>query len=92
MTAQGPGSPVAVVGIGADGWPGLSPAARRAVVGAEVVLGSRRQLELLTEHPAAEYLTESPDGRLAAELVEWPSPLLPALPALFERLAGRRVC
>jgi precorrin-6Y C5,15-methyltransferase (decarboxylating) len=79
---------VAVVGIGADGWPGLSPAARRAVSGAEVVLGSRRQLELLTEFPPA----ERSDGRLVAELVEWPSPLVPALPALFERLAGRRVC
>jgi precorrin-6Y C5,15-methyltransferase (decarboxylating) len=78
-------APVAVVGIGADGWDGLSPAARQAVAGAEVVLGSRRQLELLGSVG---------DGHLGhgAEHVEWPSPLVPALPALFERFAGRLVC
>jgi precorrin-6Y C5,15-methyltransferase (decarboxylating) len=72
---------VSVVGIGADGWAGLSPAARAAVAGAEVVLGSRRQLELLGDGGA-------PD----ADRVEWPSPLVPALPGMFERLAGRRIC
>lgn len=70
--------PVAVVGIGADGLAGLAPAARDAVAAAEVVLGGRRQLALLGDHP----------GRL----VEWPSPMLPALPGLFERFSGARVC
>ena len=72
---------MAVVGIGADGWAGLSPVSRAAVSSAEVILGSRRQLELLGGHGAGH-----------AELIEWPSPLLPALPGLFERLAGRRLC
>jgi precorrin-6Y C5,15-methyltransferase (decarboxylating) len=85
-----------VVGIGADGWAGLAPAARRAVLDAEVVLGSRRQLELLdSADPAgpgvAGVAGVSGAGR-GAERVEWPSPLVAGLPALFERLAGRRVC
>ena len=72
---------VSVVGLGADGWAGLSPGARSAVAGAEVVLGSPRQLELLGDRGA-------PGG----ERLEWPSPLIPALPGIFARLAGRRVC
>lgn len=70
--------PVVVVGVGADGWAGLSPAARRELRAAEVVMGSARQLALVPE-PTAERLT-------------WPSPLLPALPALIASHRGRRVC
>ncbi|MDQ1743223.1 MAG: precorrin-6B C5,15-methyltransferase / cobalt-precorrin-6B C5,C15-methyltransferase, partial [Pseudonocardiales bacterium] len=62
--------PVVVVGIGADGWDGLNPAARAALAEAELVLGSQRQLALL---PAD----------LAAERPPWPSPLLPAKPDLL---------
>ena len=80
MSANPPVPPVIVVGIGADGWAGLAAVARDAVAAAEVVLGSRRQLELLG------------GGASDADLVEWPSPLLPALAGLFERFAGRRVC
>jgi precorrin-6B C5,15-methyltransferase / cobalt-precorrin-6B C5,C15-methyltransferase len=68
-----------VVGIGADGWPGLGAAAVAAVAAAEVVFGSARQLDLL---PA----------EVPAERVAWPSPLLPALPGLLAAQAGRRVC
>ncbi|HTK66700.1 MAG TPA: cobalamin biosynthesis bifunctional protein CbiET, partial [Pseudonocardia sp.] len=57
------GTPVVVVGIGADGWDGLAPPARRAVSDAEVLLGSRRQLDLI-----------GPESR--AERIEWPSPML----------------
>ncbi|MFI7232063.1 precorrin-6y C5,15-methyltransferase (decarboxylating) subunit CbiE [Nonomuraea angiospora] len=69
---------ITVVGIGADGWDGLSPDARRALEAAEVLMGGRRQLGLV---PAP-----------AAERVAWPSPLLPALPSLMEAYAGREVC
>ena len=69
---------VTVVGIGADGWAGLSPVARRELHAAEVLMGSVRQLALVPE-PAAERVT-------------WPSPLLPALPALIASHQGRRVC
>lgn len=78
MTTGERGGLVTVVGIGAEGWPGLSSRARHAVVAADVVLGSRRQLELVGEQPG--------------ESLPWPSPMLPALPRLFERLDGRRVC
>ncbi|MEV7013758.1 precorrin-6y C5,15-methyltransferase (decarboxylating) subunit CbiE [Streptosporangium sp. NPDC051022] len=70
--------PVTVVGIGADGWAGLSPAARRELEAAEVLMGSARQLALVPER--------------GAERVAWPSPLLPALPALLDSHRGRRVC
>lgn len=69
---------ITVVGIGADGWDGLSAGARRALEAAEVLMGSARQLDLV---PSS-----------AAERVAWPSPLLPALPGLVERYAGREVC
>ncbi|MEO9325301.1 precorrin-6y C5,15-methyltransferase (decarboxylating) subunit CbiE [Nocardioides sp. C4-1] len=40
---------VTVVGIGADGWAGLTEAARSVVLDAPVVVGSRRQLALLPD-------------------------------------------
>jgi precorrin-6Y C5,15-methyltransferase (decarboxylating) len=67
-----------VVGIGADGWDGLAPAARRAVEGADVLRGSARQLALV------------PAG-VAAERVPWPSPMGPALQALPAAHPGCRV-
>jgi precorrin-6Y C5,15-methyltransferase (decarboxylating) len=69
---------VTVVGIGADGWDGLPPAARRAIEDAEVLRGSARQLALV---PAA----------VTAERVPWPSPMAPALAALPQTHPGRRV-
>jgi precorrin-6Y C5,15-methyltransferase (decarboxylating) len=70
-------SPITVVGIGADGWAGLSESARTAISGAEVVFGGPRQLAYL---PAS------------IPKVPWPSPLLPALDGLLAGHAGRRVC
>ncbi|MCF6509907.1 precorrin-6y C5,15-methyltransferase (decarboxylating) subunit CbiE [Blastococcus sp. MG754426] len=67
-----------VVGVGADGWDGLSPRARRAVEDAEVLRGSARQLALV------------PPG-VGAERVPWPSPLGPALAGLPREHPGRRV-
>ncbi|MFD4443081.1 precorrin-6y C5,15-methyltransferase (decarboxylating) subunit CbiE [Nocardia sp. NPDC058519] len=71
------GHPIVVAGIGADGWSGLGDNVRRAIGECDVVFGSPRQLALL---PASE-----------VEHVPWPTPLLPALPELFARNAGRRV-
>jgi precorrin-6Y C5,15-methyltransferase (decarboxylating) len=67
-----------VVGIGADGWAGLSERARAAVLDASVVLGGKRQLDML-------------DRAVSAEKVAWPSPLLPALPGLLETYGGTRL-
>ena len=65
---------VTVVGIGADGWPGLAPPARTALEKAAVVLGGRRHLDLL------------PDT-VTDEREPWPTPLMPALPGLLDRFA-----
>lgn len=70
--------PVVVVGIGADGWDGLSARARREIRGADVLMGSRRQLELV---PSS-----------GARRIAWPTPLLPALPGLLDAHRGARVC
>nr|WP_307786884.1 precorrin-6y C5,15-methyltransferase (decarboxylating) subunit CbiE [Mycolicibacterium mengxianglii] len=67
-----------VMGIGADGWSGLSEAARTRVTAADVVLGAPRQLQLLPDVVGQRRLT-------------WPTPLRGALPAVLEGLAGRRV-
>jgi precorrin-6Y C5,15-methyltransferase (decarboxylating) len=69
---------VTVVGIGADGWDGLSPAARRAIASAEVLRGSSRQLGLI---PA----------EVDAERVPWPSPMAVAVRELPSAHPGRRV-
>lgn len=69
---------ITVVGVGADGWPGLSEAARAVVAEADVLLGSTRQLELIPE--------------VAAERVRWPSPLLPHLDEVLADHASRTIC
>lgn len=71
--------PVEVVGIPAGGWFELGDSPRRLIAAVEVVVGGRRQLDLL------------PDDLVAAERIPWPSPLKPALPGLLARLRGRRV-
>ena len=43
---------IEVVGIGADGWAGLADDARAAVLSAETIVASARQLALLPETPA----------------------------------------
>ena len=68
---------IVVVGIGADGWRGLGEDARAAILGADEVIGSARQLELL---PAG-----TPPRRA------WPSPLAPLLDEVAKRTNGR-VC
>ncbi len=68
-----------VVGIGADGWPGLASPARAALDAADVVLGSARQLDLLPPS-------------VTADRVAWPSPLKAALPGLLAAPPGRAIC
>lgn len=67
-----------VVGIGADGWAGLPEVSRAALLGAQVVIGGARQLDLLPPECAGERVT-------------WPSPLRPAVRALLDAHQGRRV-
>jgi len=70
----GAGARIVVVGIGADGWPGLSALAREAILSADEVIGSRRQLELLPG--------DGPGGR------PWPSPIGPLIDELVLRATG----
>jgi precorrin-6Y C5,15-methyltransferase (decarboxylating) len=69
---------VTVVGIGADGWTGLSAAAQELIDGAPVVLGGARHLAMLPETP--DQIRET-----------WPSPLVEGLPALMEKFDGHEV-
>jgi precorrin-6B C5,15-methyltransferase / cobalt-precorrin-6B C5,C15-methyltransferase len=62
---------VTVAGIGADGWPGLSPVSKAAIERAAVIAGGPRQLSLV---PAD----------VTGRRVPLPSPLLPGLTALIE--------
>lgn len=79
MSSAAPPAPVTVVGLGADGWAGLTAAARSALATAEVLIGGPRQLGLL------------PAGDCPGERVAWPSPLRPAVPKLMAEHAGRRI-
>ena len=70
-----PSQIVTVAGIGADGWPGLSPLSKAAIEQADVIVGSPRQLALLPQS-------------VPGERAPLPSPLLPGLPDLI-RERGR---
>ncbi|MFC4492908.1 precorrin-6y C5,15-methyltransferase (decarboxylating) subunit CbiE [Streptomyces ovatisporus] len=70
---------VTVVGIGADGWPGLAAAARESLREAQVLIGGERQLALLPPE-------------CTGKRVAWPSPLRPAVPRLLAEYGDRRVC
>ena len=70
-------SRVTVVGIGADGFDGLSTTSRELVLGADVLLGGRRHLASV---PVTGAVHEP-----------WPSPLLPSLPGLIAKHEGKRV-
>ncbi|MGW5722120.1 precorrin-6y C5,15-methyltransferase (decarboxylating) subunit CbiE [Amycolatopsis sp. NPDC003865] len=70
-------SRLTVVGIGADGWSGLSEQAQALVLGADIVIGAPRQLGYLPPEVVAE---------------PWPSPLLPGLDALIAEHEGQRIC
>ncbi|WP_116246814.1 precorrin-6y C5,15-methyltransferase (decarboxylating) subunit CbiE [Nocardiopsis sp. FIRDI 009] len=69
---------VTVVGVGADGWPGVPERLRRVVLDADAVLGGRRHLAML------------PD-RAGQRRQPWPSPLREGLAELLASLEGARV-
>ena len=68
---------LSIVGLGEDGIDGLSPAARRLVAQAALIVGGRRHLSLI--------------GPVAAETMAWPSPLEEAFDAIEAR-RGAPVC
>jgi precorrin-6Y C5,15-methyltransferase (decarboxylating) len=72
------GTQVTVVGIGADGWAGLTDSAKAIVESADVVLGGERHLAMLPD--AGDQIRAS-----------WPSPLREGLPAVLEKYDDRQV-
>jgi precorrin-6B C5,15-methyltransferase / cobalt-precorrin-6B C5,C15-methyltransferase len=66
-----------LIGIGEDGLDGLSPAARRHLAQAALVVGGARHLELA--------------GPIAAPTLRWPSPIEDVIPALLAR-RGEPTC
>ena len=68
---------LSIVGIGEDGFDGLSPAARRLVAQAVLIVGGRRHLALV--------------GPVAAETMTWPSPIEEAFDPIEAR-RGSPVC
>ena len=73
---------LSVVGIGEDGFGGLSPAARALVETAEVLVGGERHFSML---PPAD------GNRPEQERIAWPKPLLDAMERI-SAMRGRRVC
>lgn len=69
---------VTVVGIGADGWDGLTPSARAALTGAEVIVGAAERLAALPQ--------------LAARRVRWPGRTAESLPGILADHTGSRIC
>lgn len=67
-----PGHDITLVGIGADGWSGLTSQVRAQIEMAGVVIGGQRQLDLLPH-------------TVAAQRVAWPSPLRPVVAELVSR-------
>jgi len=84
-----------IVGIGADGWPGLGEAARAAVAEATRLVGGARQLALVPPEigaarifwpaPLAPYVAELVDAGQPACILASGDPLLHGVGALFAR-------
>ena len=68
---------LAIVGLGEDGIDGLTPAARRLLAQAVLVVGGERHLALA--------------GPLSAQTLTWPTPIEEALPEIEAR-RGQPVC
>ncbi|SOD74492.1 precorrin-6Y C5,15-methyltransferase (decarboxylating) [Jatrophihabitans sp. GAS493] len=66
-----------MIGIGEDGWDGLSAASQRLIRDADVVVGSDRQQALIAGHARSSEL--------------WPSPMTQALAGLRDRHPGERI-
>lgn len=77
---------IEVVGVPAEG---PDERARQLAAGAEVVIGGRRHLAMITEAWRAPSASAPPPSP-GPELVAWPSPLKANLPALLDAVAGRR--
>ncbi|HEY4356633.1 MAG TPA: precorrin-6y C5,15-methyltransferase (decarboxylating) subunit CbiE [Acidobacteriaceae bacterium] len=64
-----------IVGIGEDGWEGLTPSARQAIDSAKILYGGARHLAFIPS--------------TAARSIPWPSPLAPAVKEILTVHRGR---
>ena len=89
-----------IIGLGEDGWQGLSSASRAALDGAQLVMGSARHLALLPDLSDSPNRLDSTDSSnllnlssqpgLRAERLAWPVPFADGIPLLLAQ-RGRRV-
>jgi precorrin-6Y C5,15-methyltransferase (decarboxylating) len=78
VSPRPPTSTFTVIGIGADGWAGVTDSLRDVILRAAVVLGGRRHLDLLPDVPGQRRLP-------------WPSPLRAGLPELLSTVGDEPV-
>ena len=69
---------LSIVGIGEDGFPGLTPVARSLIAQADVLVGGERHLSMLPANESQETLT-------------WASPIAASIEAIVQR-RGQAVC
>lgn len=69
---------LSIVGIGEDGWDGLSNEAKRAVESAELLYGGARQLALV------------PTSGTCATRIAWPSPMMPTVHQILTEHRGKK--
>jgi precorrin-6B C5,15-methyltransferase / cobalt-precorrin-6B C5,C15-methyltransferase len=84
---------LAIVGIGEDGWLGLSPSARALVKGAEIVVGGDRHLAMLP-HPALGEVSQpvpASTGNVVQQHWSWASPMSDSIEAIVQH-RGQSVC
>jgi precorrin-6B C5,15-methyltransferase / cobalt-precorrin-6B C5,C15-methyltransferase len=72
---------LAIIGVGEDGFVGLSPVARTLIQTAEVLIGGERHLAMIP-------LREGTDD---IERLAWPSPIAPLVERI-PKMRGKRVC
>lgn len=69
---------LSIIGIGEDGWDGLSPEARLAVASAELLYGGARHLDLV------------PGDASCAPRIAWPSPMASAMRQILTQDRGMK--
>ncbi len=69
---------LSIIGIGEDGWSGLSHEARLAVASAELLYGGARHIALV------------PNAASSASRIPWPSPMAPAMHQILTEYRGRK--
>ena len=70
---------LSIIGIGEDGWSGLSEAARTLVVGAELIVGGKRHLALIPPGNSERLAWKTPLAETLPEIAHWRGRLVAVL-------------